>query len=97
MQLSAMLVGSMIDPVLLGFALWVFFKRSSVPQAIIFAVIIAVIGFAIQATMSSTFQASFAIQMAVIKFIAASIVLCTLAFFRSNKKESAVDDEKSSE
>ncbi len=94
MQLSAMLAASMIDPILLCFALWVFFKRSSLTQAVMFAVTVAIVGFVIQATLSMAFEPSFAIQMSLIKFVGASIVLCAIAFFRSNKKAVEINDEE---
>ena len=93
MQLSAILIGSMVDPILIGFALWVFFKRSSLSEALIFAGIIAIVSFLIQATMSSMFEASFAIQMAVIKFIAASAVLCIIAYLRNAKPKTDNTEE----
>lgn len=91
MQIVMMIAYSMLDPILAAGAFWVFFKRSSLIEALIFSAVITFISLIIQATMSSTFQPSFAIQMAGVKFTAAAIILCPVAFLRAKLSPNKTD------
>ena len=92
MQIVTLIAGSMLDPILAAGAFWVFFKRSSLTEALIFSAVIAFISLIIQATMSATFQPSLAIQMAGVKFVAATIILCSVAFVRAKMNANKTDE-----
>ena len=93
MQVVMLIADSMVDPILAAGAFWVFFKRSSLTEALIFSAVIAFISLIIQATMSAKFLPSLFIQMAGVKFAAAIIILCPVAFLRA-KMNTIKTDEK---
>ena len=92
MEIFAILLGSVVDPFLWIFALWVFFKRSSAFTALSFACTISIISFVIQATLSVAFDPGFAFQMATFKAIASTLVLLPIAFLRKSSKEVATEE-----
>ena len=92
MEIFAILLGSIVDPFLLIFALWVFFKRSSVITALAFACAISIISFVIQATLGVAFDPGFAFRMAIFKAIASMLVLLPIAFLRKSRKEVSTEE-----
>ena len=92
MEIFAILLGSIVDPFLWIFALWVFFKRSSAITALFFACTISIISFVIQATLSVAFDPGIAFQMAIFKAIASMLLLLPIAFFRKSNKEFATEE-----
>lgn len=87
MQLSAMALATLVDPLVLIAAVWVFFKKSELKHCLIIAAGIAVLGFMIQFTMGMAFDAGFAITNYSIKFVCSGLLLCAISYFRNRSKK----------
>ena len=87
MQLSAMALATLVDPLVLIAAVWVFFKKAEPKLCLMISAAIAVVGFMIQFTMGVAFDAGFAITVYSIKFVCCSILLCTISYLRNRNKK----------
>ena len=87
MQLSAIALATLADPLVLIAAVLVYFKRTELKHCLMIAAGIAFLGFTIQFAFGVAFDAGFAIVHYSIKFVSCRVLLCAISYFRNRSKK----------
>lgn len=75
-----LIIASMIDPLVIASAVWVFFGKIRLFGAIGIALLVAFLGVLIQIFFGVGYDDAFVGKMALVKFVSASLLLCGVSF-----------------